>query len=137
MYNLKEQVDNFVFQLQNSGNYDIMPYLPNQNWKKGDPIYYSGPYWDNQEVTADAFEAWTVHSYAGDYNPLHDHGCRTEAGLSMLAKAKGKSLDEFKRENIHLSIDEVDQSISTPENDSVEWAKEAYARLKAKQNEDI
>ena len=52
MYNLKEQVDNFVFQLQNSGNYDIMPYLPNQNWKKGDPIYYSGPYWDNQEVTA-------------------------------------------------------------------------------------
>ena len=52
MYNLKEQVDNFVFQLQNSGDYDIMPYLPNQNWKKGDPIYYSGPYWDNQEVTA-------------------------------------------------------------------------------------
>ena len=22
-----------------------------------------------QDVTADAFEAWTVHSYAGDYNP--------------------------------------------------------------------
>jgi len=52
MYNLKEQVSNFVFQLQNSGNYDIMPYLPNQNWKPGDPIYYSGPYWDDQEVTA-------------------------------------------------------------------------------------
>ena len=52
MYNLKEQVGNFVFQLQNTGNYDIMPYLPNQNWKPGDPIYYSGPYWDDQEVTA-------------------------------------------------------------------------------------
>ena len=52
MYNLKEQVSNFVFQLQNSGNYNIMPYLPNQNWKPGDPIYYSGPYWDDQEVTA-------------------------------------------------------------------------------------
>ena len=52
MYNLKEQVSNFVFQLQNSGNYDIMSYLPNQNWNPGDPIYYSGPYWDDQEVTA-------------------------------------------------------------------------------------
>ena len=42
----------------------------------------------NQDVTADAFEAWTVHSYAGDYNPLHDHGCRTEAGLSMILYLK-------------------------------------------------
>ena len=41
-----------------------------------------------QDVTADAFEAWTVHSYAGDYNPLHDHGCRTEAGLSMIMYLK-------------------------------------------------
>ncbi len=40
------------------------------------------------DVTADAFEAWTVHSYAGDYNPLHDHGCRTEAGLSMILYLK-------------------------------------------------
>ena len=41
-----------------------------------------------QDVVADAFEAWTVHSYAGDYNPLHDHGCRTEAGLSMIMYLK-------------------------------------------------
>ena len=41
-----------------------------------------------QDVIADAFEAWTVHSYAGDYNPLHDHGCRTEAGLSMILYLK-------------------------------------------------
>ena len=41
-----------------------------------------------QDVVADAFEAWTVHSYAGDYNPLHDHGCRTDAGLSMIMYLK-------------------------------------------------
>ena len=23
------------------------------------------------------FESWTVHSYEGDYNPLHDCGCQT------------------------------------------------------------
>ena len=33
---------------------------------------------------ADVFEAWTVHSYAGDYNPLHDHGVKTPGGLSMI-----------------------------------------------------
>ena len=51
MYNLSEQVDNFIFSLEKSG-YETMKYLPNQNWKPGDPIYYSGPYWDNREVTA-------------------------------------------------------------------------------------
>ena len=37
---------------------------------------------------ADVFEAWTVHCYAGDYIPLHDHGCRTSAGLSMILYLK-------------------------------------------------
>ena len=32
----------------------------------------------------DVFEAWTVHSYAGDYNPRHSHGVATPAGLSSL-----------------------------------------------------
>ena len=32
----------------------------------------------------DTFEAWTVHSFAGDYNPLHDHGVMTPGGLSMI-----------------------------------------------------
>ena len=41
-----------------------------------------------QDVTADAFEAWTVHSYAGDYNPLHDHGVLTPGGLSMILYMK-------------------------------------------------
>ena len=37
---------------------------------------------------AEAFEAWSVHSYAGDYNPLHAHGCHTPAGLSMIMYLK-------------------------------------------------
>ena len=42
----------------------------------------------NRDSIADAFEAWTVHSYAGDYNPLHAHGCQTPAGLSMIMYLK-------------------------------------------------
>jgi hypothetical protein len=37
-----------------------------------------------RDSIAEAFEAWTVHSYAGDYNPLHSHGCHTPSGLSMI-----------------------------------------------------
>ena len=36
------------------------------------------------DSNADTFEAWTVHSFAGDYNPLHDHGVLTPGGLSMI-----------------------------------------------------
>ena len=42
----------------------------------------------DRDVTVDAFEAWTVHSYAGDYNPLHSHGVRTPAGLSCILYLK-------------------------------------------------
>jgi hypothetical protein len=31
---------------------------------------------------------WTVHSYAGDYNPLHDHGTRSFMGLSCILYLK-------------------------------------------------
>ena len=41
-----------------------------------------------RDVTADTFEAWTVHSYAGDFNPLHSHGVRTSAGLSCILYLK-------------------------------------------------
>ena len=51
MYSLNEQVGNFILALEKQG-YDLFPYLPNSNWKEGDPIYYSGPYWDDQEPTA-------------------------------------------------------------------------------------
>ena len=36
----------------------------------------------------DVFEAWSVHSYSGDYNPLHDHGVITPGGLSMILYLK-------------------------------------------------
>ena len=26
------------------------PYLANKDWKPGNPVYYSGPYWDNEEL---------------------------------------------------------------------------------------
>jgi hypothetical protein len=28
-------------------------------------------------------EVWSVHSYAGDYNPIHDHGTQTLMGISF------------------------------------------------------
>ena len=40
------------------------------------------------DSNADTFEAWTVHSFAGDYNPLHDHGVLTPGGLSMILYMK-------------------------------------------------
>ena len=30
----------------------LFPYLANKSWSKGKPIYYSGPYWDEQEVVS-------------------------------------------------------------------------------------
>ena len=31
---------------------------------------------------------WTVHSYEGDYNPVHDHGTKTPMGLSCILYLK-------------------------------------------------
>ena len=31
---------------------------------------------------------WTVHSYSGDYNPVHDHGTRTPMGVSCIMYLK-------------------------------------------------
>ena len=58
----------------------------------------------NQDVTADTFEAWTVHSYAGDYNPLHSHGVRTEAGLSCI---------------LYLKVPECIEKISDPSEEGI------------------
>jgi hypothetical protein len=35
-----------------------------------------------------AHDLWSVHSYAGDYNPLHDHGGHTPLGLSSILYLK-------------------------------------------------
>jgi len=45
------KVTNFISQLQREGE-NLFPYLANKNWKKGDQIFYSGPYWDEREVAA-------------------------------------------------------------------------------------
>ena len=38
------------------------------------------PLTGKREVLTD--ELWSVHSYAGDYNPIHDHGTKTVMGVS-------------------------------------------------------
>jgi len=40
----------------------------------------------NTVVTTESM--WTVHSYEGDYNPLHDHGTATPIGLSCILYLK-------------------------------------------------
>jgi len=43
---------------------------------------------DKSEINTDVQTMWTVHSYAGDYNPLHDHGTRSLMGLSCILYLK-------------------------------------------------
>ena len=33
-------------------------------------------------------ETWAVHSYEGDYNPIHDHGTKTIMGISTTGRTK-------------------------------------------------
>ena len=35
-----------------------------------------------RDADTDCFQCWSNHAYAGDYNPFHDHGVQTMAGLS-------------------------------------------------------
>ena len=35
-----------------------------------------------RDAKAELYNCWTNHAYAGDYNPFHDHGVKTMAGLS-------------------------------------------------------
>ena len=35
-----------------------------------------------RDADTDCYQCWSNHAYAGDYNPLHDHGVQTMAGLS-------------------------------------------------------
>ena len=42
----------------------------------------------NKPMDVECFEAWTVHSYEGDYNPMHSHGVNANAGLSMILYLK-------------------------------------------------
>ena len=40
----------------------------------------------NRQVAVD--ETWSVHSYEGDYNPIHDHGTQTVMGISCTTWTK-------------------------------------------------
>ena len=40
------------------------------------------------EAKIDCCSMWSVHSYEGDYNPLHDHGTATPIGLSCILYLK-------------------------------------------------
>ena len=42
----------------------------------------------DKEIKTDIQTMWTVHSYAGDYNPLHDHATRSMMGLSCILYLK-------------------------------------------------
>ena len=46
-----DKVSGFIENLQAEGE-QLFPYLANKNWKRGDQVFYSGPYWDNREPAA-------------------------------------------------------------------------------------
>ena len=46
-----KKVSNFITSLQNDDE-NLFPYLANSDWKSGNNVYYSGPYWDEKEVAA-------------------------------------------------------------------------------------
>ena len=48
---INKKVNSFIENLKSDGE-DLFPYLANNDWKEGKPIYYSGPYWDEKEVNA-------------------------------------------------------------------------------------
>ena len=48
---IKNKVSDFISELQGDGE-NLFQYLPNKDWKPGKNIYYSGPYWDEQEPIA-------------------------------------------------------------------------------------
>ena len=43
---------------------------------------------DGKTFQVEPDELWSVHSYAGDYNPLHDHGTKTMMGVSTTTWTK-------------------------------------------------
>ena len=48
-----------------------------------------GSVWDQSlGYDIDVDDMWTVHSYEGDYNPVHDHGTKTQIGLSCILYLK-------------------------------------------------
>ena len=47
---------------------------------------------NQSQYTYKISQMWTVHSYAGDYNPLHEHGTETGRGISCILYLKVPAL---------------------------------------------
>ncbi len=68
----------------------------------------------NQDCSPSVDSMWTIHSYEGDYNPLHDHGTKSSMGLSCILYMKvpeqiqklGNPYEEF--EGLNSSSGAVD-----------------------------
>lgn len=48
---INAKVHQFIDGLREDGE-DLFPFMANRQWTPGDPIYYSGPYWSDEEVAA-------------------------------------------------------------------------------------
>lgn len=48
---VKQKVNEFIDSLQKDEE-NLFSYLANNNWSPGNPVYYSGPYWDEREVAS-------------------------------------------------------------------------------------
>ena len=99
---IKEKVSDFISELQGDGE-NLFPYLANKDWKPGNNIYYSGPYWDEQEPIAaittllngkwlpageqvNKFEAQFGKRFQFRYNLMVNSG--SSANLVMIAALK-------------------------------------------------
>tara|TARA_B100000927_G_scaffold56206_1_gene43052 strand:+ start:841 stop:2139 length:1299 start_codon:yes stop_codon:yes gene_type:complete len=99
---VKDKVSNFISELQDDGE-KLFPYLANKSWKPGGNIYYSGPYWDDQEPIAaittllkgnwlpageevNKFEKQFGKKFGFDYNIMVNSG--SSANLVMIAALK-------------------------------------------------
>ena len=99
---IKNKVSDFISELQGDGE-NLFPYLANKDWKPGNNIYYSGPYWDEQEPIAaittllngkwlpageqvNKFEAQFGKQFDFRYNLMVNSG--SSANLVMIAALK-------------------------------------------------
>ena len=103
---INKHIDDVIIPTQDSVSYNLVGQI-NQD-KKSSQLDFDlkSPYGQNfkgmldgcatslltegykRKAKADAIECWTVHSYAGDYNPFHSHGTLTPAGLSCIIYLK-------------------------------------------------
>ena len=57
-----------------------------------------------RQSKTDCYQCWTNHAYAGDYNPPHDHGVQTTAGLSgVLWLEVPECIEKLDEENVSLN----------------------------------